>query len=335
MEANNAGEVDPKIRAKLYAALKRIMANADADKVYVPAAVICRYRDSVVKGKKPGCNDMFFLLREFVKDPTCLSMTFTEEHVRESIKYTHTEMMWVTRVEAIVMFHGHVWEEGKQHAEKLLSLAKVQKPNPMAPKDKDLRLFKIHKSIVEGEAKKNTARQSLAISGNVADTDAAQKMMVAMGGKPIKAAVEDADDAEGSCDQTQKVKKNKIKPQAKAGKRKAAKVNESAKELKVPVGVKSLKVMMDYKMKTRRLASKLKAASQGRLDLACVDTLESMVPAITAWCTKLEEAELQASQDPSGNADMKAELDKAFTNGALRLLEDELEFAENRLDRLK
>ena len=334
MAAKNAGQVEQKIRAKLYGALKRIMASGEADKVYVPAAVMCRYAEAVKKGKKPGCNDMFFLLQEFVKDPTCLSMTFTEEHVRESIKYTNTEMIWVTRVEAIVMFHGHVWEEGKQHAEKLLSLARVQKPNPMAPKDKDLRLFKIHKSIVEGEAKKHTSRQSLAISGDVADADAAQKMMLAMGGKPIKAAVEDVDDVGGSCDEKPKVTKSN-KGTGKAGQRKTVKVNESAKKPKVTVGDAPLKVMMDYKMKTRRLASKLKAASQSRLDLACVDTLESMVPAITAWCTKVEEAELQASQDPSGNADMKVELDNAFTDGSLRLLQDELEFAENRLDRLK
>ena len=49
--AQTAAQVDPKIRAKLYGALKRIMASGEADKVYVPAAVMCRYSESVKKGK--------------------------------------------------------------------------------------------------------------------------------------------------------------------------------------------------------------------------------------------------------------------------------------------
>ena len=119
------------------------------------------------------------------------------------MKHAASEYAWVTRVEAIVMFHGHVWEEGKRHAEKLLALAETSKPNQMAPKDKELRLFKILKSVVEGEARKQTVRQELSITGDVNDTDAARKIMVAMGGKPIKnaAAEGEDDDDEGNGDE--------------------------------------------------------------------------------------------------------------------------------------
>ena len=129
-------EVAGPLRNKLYSAIRRIISNAEDEKVHVPMAVVARYHEATKNSKGVrGPNALWHMLREFVQDPTCLTVTFEERHVRESSKYSKTEWIWITRVETIVMFHGHTWAEGKEHAETLLKAAKATKPHPMCPKD--------------------------------------------------------------------------------------------------------------------------------------------------------------------------------------------------------
>ena len=148
------GDVNLKLRNKLYAALKRIMMMAENEKVHVPGAVVARYHEAVKSSKGvKGPNALWNLMKEWCQDTTCAKVSFSEHHVRESMKYATTEWMWITRIECIVMFHGHVWEEGMKHAEKMLGLAKKTKPNPIAPKDPDLKLYRMQRAMLEGEVK--------------------------------------------------------------------------------------------------------------------------------------------------------------------------------------
>ena len=91
MAALAPGDVDLKLRNKLYGALKRIMNMAESEKIHVPGAVIARYAESVKLSKGPkGPNALWSFMKEFVADPTCVTVTFEEHHVRESMKYANT-----------------------------------------------------------------------------------------------------------------------------------------------------------------------------------------------------------------------------------------------------
>ena len=184
LEAAQPSDLDVKVRNKLYAAMERVFNNADAEKVHVSGAVCARYAENVKKAKSRSRQDLFFMLKEFVADPTCLTMKFTEKHVRESIKFSSSEYAWVTRVECMIMFQGHVWEQGRLHAEKLLAASKTSKPHPMAPTNPELRLHKILKAMFEGESKLQKSSQAIFIDGEVTSSDAAKSVMEAMGGKP-------------------------------------------------------------------------------------------------------------------------------------------------------
>ena len=86
LNAMVVGEINLKLRNKLYAAMKRVMSGVDSGKHYVPGAVCARYAESVKKGKSRTSQDMFFLLKEFVVDPTCLGIKFEERHVKAWVK---------------------------------------------------------------------------------------------------------------------------------------------------------------------------------------------------------------------------------------------------------
>ena len=101
----------------------------------IPGAVVARYRDAVAKSKGvKGPTALFFLIQEFVKDPSCLSIKFIEEHVKMSMKYNTAEWAWMTPIEVKIMFRADVLDEGKIAADKVLAAAKQTKPHPMMPK---------------------------------------------------------------------------------------------------------------------------------------------------------------------------------------------------------
>ena len=105
--------------------------------------------------------------------------------------------MWITRIECIVMFHGHVWEEGMKHAEKMLGLAKKTKPNPIAPKDPDLKLYRMMRSMLEGELKTQKSSHAIHVSGEIADSASGKQLMDSFQSSAFLSVKPD-DDADGS-----------------------------------------------------------------------------------------------------------------------------------------
>ena len=116
---------------------------------------------------------MWTLLKEFVQDPTCASMKFEERHVVAVVKWQTTEFVWLTRIEAIIMFQGHVWEPGLKYAEKLLETSKQTKRHPQRPNDDDFNMYKILKTTVEGSMKSMTSTQTATVSGNTTSKESA------------------------------------------------------------------------------------------------------------------------------------------------------------------
>ena len=332
LKALVVGDINVKLRNKLYAAMKRIMSGVEAGKHYVPGAVCARYAEAVKKGKSRTSQDMFFLLKEFVVDPTCLSIKFEERHVREWVKYSCQEYVWVTRTECIIRFQGHVWEPGRLHAEKVLSLSKSSKPHPMAPKDPELRLFKILSSSIEGEAKKETSSQSLSAVGEVSCPEAAQSLMAAMGSKGMPVT----DDPDGGADTKEKKTRAKKEDNKNVGGKPKGKSKGKVKG-KAAAGTTEEDCtharLTEYRLQARRLSAKLRTCSDSRLDVACCENLDSHVSELLKLGASLEDAELAASQDTAGIQEVRKTIVDSIASGNLRMLKDDLEFAQNRVGR--
>ena len=59
-------------------------------------AVVARYHEATKSSKGvKGQNALWHMVREFVVDPSCLTITFEERHVREGSKYKSSEWMWI------------------------------------------------------------------------------------------------------------------------------------------------------------------------------------------------------------------------------------------------
>ena len=170
--ASSPNAVPKGVRNKLYGAIRRNMIAAEAGALSVPAAVIARYKEAVER-KGNGNQAMWTLLKEFVQDPTCASMKFEERHVVAAVKWQTTEFVWLTRIEAIIMFQGHVWEPGLKYAEKLLETSKQTKRHPQRPNDDDFKMYKILKATVEGSMKSMTSTQTATVSGNITSKESA------------------------------------------------------------------------------------------------------------------------------------------------------------------
>ena len=73
------------------------------------------------------------MLKEFGTDTTCSHMSFSERHIKMAITYKKQEYVWLTRLEIVLLFKGHVWQPGKDHAEKIISKAKGKQKTPSLP----------------------------------------------------------------------------------------------------------------------------------------------------------------------------------------------------------
>ena len=85
----------------------------------------CGIRISItIKWGNNGSTAMLLLMKEFVVDPTCCTMTYTEKHVVESVQYQTTEYVWLTKVELYILYKAYAFEDGTTYADKIIAAAK-------------------------------------------------------------------------------------------------------------------------------------------------------------------------------------------------------------------
>ena len=219
-----------------------------------------------------------------------------------------------------------------------------------------MRLYKIHKSMIEGESTATKHFSAIQAAGTVDDPATVEKLMDSFQPNLKKLTITDGDEgvkgtgkkrpkplqdkaADDDGDENSDVPPlKKVKP---AGKGTGGKGTAGRKNSKVDKGKASVdKEVTQYalialKVRTRKAALKLGTLSvDNRIDLACVESLDKAVQPLQKLIEAYEEASMSPSQDSSGREAVVAAYHKSCKEGDLKLLHDELEFAELRIARL-
>ena len=98
----------------------------------IPAPVIARYSED--KSNKP---QMLALLKEWVADTSCATISYNERHVTISDTYSSKEYVRMTRLELDLKYNSATHPEGKKTVDFLVKTSKSF-PHPDYPKRKDL-----------------------------------------------------------------------------------------------------------------------------------------------------------------------------------------------------
>ena len=122
----------------------------------------------------------------------------------------------MTKGDVYNQFNAWVSPEGKAFADRLLASAKKTAPHPMAPKDKELRLHKMLKHMLEGKDKRNGHESGAELRGKLDNNKEAGEALVAKlekddkkFGDSIKLAGEDGSDDDSEAAKKKKEKKEK------------------------------------------------------------------------------------------------------------------------------
>ena len=216
-------------------------------------------------------------------------------------------------------------------AMKILSLSKTSKPNPMAPKDKSIRLHKIFKNTIEGKTDQNIHSTGMKIGGNVSDADSATALMNTFQ-KSEKKTPNIIKDREGSEESGDPAAAKIPKPRAKGKGKAKGKGAVAHKKGKATIGSETtLAGINSVKMRVRQSIRKLSITPDLlRTDKIVMETLEQLLPKLEVFVGQFEEAELNEA-DTSGIAALYA---ASVETGDMLTLREDLEFAEGRLARL-
>lgn len=142
--------------------------------------------------------------------------------------------MWVTTGDVYKHFGAFKSPEAKKWADKVLATSKKTAPNPMAPKDKEMRLHRLLKSMIEGKRTSVNDESGTEISGRVEegnkDAGAAVVANLETGRKKFgtMALANECTDEEG--DDDEKKAKEKQAKKEEAARKKAEKLAEQAKK---------------------------------------------------------------------------------------------------------
>ena len=142
--------------------------------------------------------------------------------------------MWVTTGDVYKHFGAFKSAEAKNWADKVLATCKKTAPNPMAPKDKEMRLHRVLKSMIEGKKTSVNDESGTEISGRVeaGNKDAGAAVVAALETEKKKfgklAMANECTDEEG--DDDEKKAKEKQAKKEEAARKKAEKLAEQAKK---------------------------------------------------------------------------------------------------------
>ena len=255
---------------------------------------------------------MFGMMKEFVKDPSCCTMHVSHRHIVESMKYVSTEYHWMTQVEVYIACHARADPKYKEYADKLLTGAKSKKKHPAFPKDQDMQLHKILKTMLEGTAKRTIDKSDISVGGEINDAETGQKLMDKIAKqKPLSKAVADEDaDAPPTSKRSKPTPTPKVKGKGKG---------------KATVKQTPYEVVHGNKLLAKRNIQAL-SRSESRLDAACVEALGLMLPVVEQFEKALEDADVCCTSPDA----IRAEYEKALVEGPLRNFTRELEFAQSR-----
>ena len=200
--ASAPSELEKGERGKLYNALQRIVDNHSD---HVPPAVLAKYQED----KEHGC--LFGFVKQWVLDPSFGSITICERHVLMAEKYTNQEWAYYTQMDLNIKFHAWEYEEGKQHVEHLMKIAKKTIKHPDDPKNPAMKMYKLLKSSVEGASKRFQQSSGMDMTAQLSNTKAAGDAFQAMAKKRAKMLKIGGDDDDEKEEKKKKAKTATIK----------------------------------------------------------------------------------------------------------------------------
>ena len=132
LAAECSTDVPIKVRNRLYAAMGRVFDAAanGRNPLNIQPAVVARYVDE--KGSQAAS---FKMLKEFVADTSCATMTFDEKHVLSSERYMDKQYERLTQLDLEIRYDAATNPAGKAHVEFLMKNSKSF-PHPDFPKIK-------------------------------------------------------------------------------------------------------------------------------------------------------------------------------------------------------
>ena len=137
----------------------------------IPAPVIARYSED-----KSNKVQMLSLLKEWVLDTSCATISYSEHHKTISETYSSKEHIRLTRIELDIRYKSAAHPDNKQFVDFLVKTSKWF-PHPDYPKRREMRQYVILDSIRQGKRHATRTETDVDTHGQIADAEAASVLM--------------------------------------------------------------------------------------------------------------------------------------------------------------
>ena len=184
----------------------------------IPVPVIARYAED--KNNKP---QMLSLLKEWVADTSCATISYSERHMTLSDTYSNREYVRMTRLELDLKYNSSTNPDGKKFVDFLVKTSKCF-PHPDYPKRKEMRQYRVLQHILEGKKNSSRTMTDLHAQGQITASESASILLAnhernaALVGKFEDEPVEQESGAEGA---NRKRERKMLTPEQQAAKDKA------------------------------------------------------------------------------------------------------------------
>ena len=283
LQARGPGDVPVSVRNKLYSALGRTIAAADAGKrPGIKPGAIARYKEDKLDKTK-----MFAYLCEFVEDTSCKSIVVTSTLQVSAEAYDESMYSCHTKHSLMLLNKGYKFKAGAVYVENMIKGVPT-KPHPQQPRNKMMKLHKVLTSEIEGAMRskqlKLTTGRDHDSQGGAAEVASTAVEVADNIGRGIRA--EDSNDSEHEySDGDEELPTEDVKPTAKE-KRKGSGKGATAKAA-TPAQTHSKWMTMLRNIKSAH--QKLEKSS-ARQDKFLTDALKAAADVLDPLVKKLDDA---------------------------------------------
>ena len=146
-------------------------ASAGKNPMNIPAPVIARYAED--KGSRQL---MLTLLKEWVTDTSCATISYNEHHIAISDTYSSKEYAWLTRLELDLKYSSLTNPDGKKFVDFIVKNSKSF-PHPDYPKRKEWRQYRVLGKLLEGTNRVARMKTDVHAQGQISDSASASILL--------------------------------------------------------------------------------------------------------------------------------------------------------------
>ena len=284
--------------------------------------VVARY----VEDKASGDGKLFWLLKEWVSDTTCANVTVAESHRYTERTYADKQYGTYTKLDMEIHFHADTNPAGRQRLEFLCKNSPTM-PHPDFPKRKEMRLYKVLNSIMQGVRKTSDHETDLKSSAGVVCANSASTLMETAG----KRHNEVATGCFGDFEAVPAPKRDRKEPTEEEIAQREARAKVRQQMLEIKKHQKDIRLKKD---KLEELINKLQgvpdAAEVG--NVMAVEILKKMLPELSQHEKAVKEAlDNKKYEDALSEEGCIDKYEKAKSEGALKSYAYEVKMAQQRL----